>query len=457
MCLRLKISMNKWLVIGGGVKGIFAAIILRKRGYDVCLIEAAPHLGGILYSSEWNGLFIDKGCHLLDFSNNDIANIYDSILGEEKVPVYRKYASINRGVKTDGIAVPDLSTFSKDERSRAIKELNECQVSLSNSNHSLKQGLQERYGNTIASYLYQAVKKLTTYLPEELSAEAIHSLPMERIRISSDEHMRELKKNPVLDAVLAVSSESNPLEFYPEQSDFPCRNYYPANKGMRGFCEAAKKYLEAIGVNIITNCSIKNIAIKNNMLHVDDAKQEFVSDKAYWALPPSLFCRIMNIENPWQNCSMPVSMLIVTFSVKPEHIAAYTYIHDYTTETMIFRASTPGSYGQQLNKNGDTYLCAEIAARKESDIWNSTESYIDMIWLELKQIGLIDELANYIDFVIEKLPVAYMLQGKSWQNDSAAFGPIADSFSEHIVFSGSSSYGKTDLYNSIKNDLNNTL
>ena len=62
-----KIEDNKvnerWLVVVGGFRGI--------TGKRSSVNQRSRHLGGALYSANWQGFYLDKGCHLFD-NNSDI-------------------------------------------------------------------------------------------------------------------------------------------------------------------------------------------------------------------------------------------------------------------------------------------------------------------------------------------------------------------------------------------------
>ena len=59
-----------WLVVGGGFRGIISAYLLALKGNKVVLVERGPHLGGALYSEEWKGFYLDRGCQAFD-NNSD--------------------------------------------------------------------------------------------------------------------------------------------------------------------------------------------------------------------------------------------------------------------------------------------------------------------------------------------------------------------------------------------------
>jgi len=93
--------MNKknFLVVGGGFRGIVIADKLRKS-HNVDLIEKLPFIGGVLFSEEWNGFFIDKGIHIFDNVNNEDTKFIQKILKNKFLKISVKYGSLASIPKT---------------------------------------------------------------------------------------------------------------------------------------------------------------------------------------------------------------------------------------------------------------------------------------------------------------------------------------------------------------------
>ena len=70
---------KKILVIGGGLRGIIISDRLSKN-YKVDLIEKLPYIGGILFSENWNGFYLDKGIHMFDNVNDEDTKLFQKIL-----------------------------------------------------------------------------------------------------------------------------------------------------------------------------------------------------------------------------------------------------------------------------------------------------------------------------------------------------------------------------------------
>ena len=63
---------DKVVVIGGGIAGIFSALLYGSKGHKVTLVEKETTIGGLLRSQELfeKGLMFDYGTHLLSSTNN---------------------------------------------------------------------------------------------------------------------------------------------------------------------------------------------------------------------------------------------------------------------------------------------------------------------------------------------------------------------------------------------------
>ena len=77
-----KITKGKVLIVGAGPSGLMASILLRKAGYDVCLIDKVDHIGGVIYSLIPSFRFdhkvlIDLENYLMPYINIKLKTIFD--------------------------------------------------------------------------------------------------------------------------------------------------------------------------------------------------------------------------------------------------------------------------------------------------------------------------------------------------------------------------------------------
>ena len=87
--------MAKYLVIGGGLAGISAAVFLKESGHEVELIEASPKLGGRSYSFYSNKFKseIDNGQHIFMGSYQHTFDFL-KIVSAENLPEYQSHLRI---------------------------------------------------------------------------------------------------------------------------------------------------------------------------------------------------------------------------------------------------------------------------------------------------------------------------------------------------------------------------
>ena len=57
--------MERVAILGAGASGLSSAALLRERGYDVTVFEAADRVGGLARSFEWHGFHCDIAPHRL--------------------------------------------------------------------------------------------------------------------------------------------------------------------------------------------------------------------------------------------------------------------------------------------------------------------------------------------------------------------------------------------------------
>ena len=55
--------MDKTIIIGSGISGLTAALLLHKHGHEVTVIEQQAQAGGALHRFRRNGFSFDVGGH----------------------------------------------------------------------------------------------------------------------------------------------------------------------------------------------------------------------------------------------------------------------------------------------------------------------------------------------------------------------------------------------------------
>lgn len=84
--------MNKAIVIGSGIAGIAAAIRLKNKGYDVCVLEKNSYAGGKLTQISGNGFRFDAGPSLFTMPNL-VTELFE--ISNKKPIEYFNYQQLN--------------------------------------------------------------------------------------------------------------------------------------------------------------------------------------------------------------------------------------------------------------------------------------------------------------------------------------------------------------------------
>jgi len=397
--------MKTFVIAGGGYRGILGAILLRQKGHNVTLIDAGKGLGGVLNGIQWKGYSLDLGCHLFDNTSKQHTQLLQQILADKMQPIEVTYGGRTEGVWHDNFTVPSYANTHVDKAQLLHQLVIAAAESQPVSVHNYQSYLKQRYGNLAAQLLAKACRKKVQYDAKELDAVAARVVLFDRVNFFDNDTSLFLKQHAHLDEVLAASAVEDPMRFYPDAKEqFEYRNIYPPG-GTGVFCQKAQSYLDEIGVKVVLNAEITNY---NGDLVATSDGQTFSCDKLFWTLELEKAERLFTGQSTLARYIHPVPMVVAYFEVNEEDVNDYTYVHDHSDDTYIFRASTIGKYSQQII-DGKTYVCCEIPTTKESEIWQHSELFVDTIWQEFKLLNIVKENACYSDYKIINAPVTFKL------------------------------------------------
>jgi protoporphyrinogen oxidase len=450
-------TLGTTVVVGGGFRGILAAYLLRKEGAPVILLERSGHLGGVLHSEQWEGLYLDKGCHLFSNDKNKTTKIMLEIMSDEIIPVDVSYASILNGAKTEGFAIPDISALGEEIQQRVLFETIEAATENANEPTSFFEKLVQQFGPTAAKILSGAVKKNYGLNSKYLDAAIFPISLFNRLRIVPDDMANILKNVPELDRRIVATGHGGYFDLRDQGLiNWPHHNFYPAHHGMNGFCEAADRTLKDIGVEIMLEISIENITCYDDRvsLNLSDGS-EIEADKIFWALESDPLARLIFGEEPISPYVNNVPMVLFYFLVPPSEVGSYTYVHDFSENSQIFRASAPGVYGQQTSPDGLTYVCFEVTTKIGSALWNDPESKLKAIWDEGVDMGMVSGDLPTKSKIL-KTPVSYKGPKVGFVKEQKKFMKCIQELSNRIILPDQTSFGKNDIFDDLQSNLLHT-
>lgn len=89
---------TKVAVVGAGLAGMAAAYALRKRGFNVAVLEAEPHPGGRVFGREVDGFHLDIGANIFFETYRAVRELAEEL----GVPLQRTRLPINSGLYRNG-------------------------------------------------------------------------------------------------------------------------------------------------------------------------------------------------------------------------------------------------------------------------------------------------------------------------------------------------------------------
>ena len=450
-----------WLVVGGGFQGIISSALLAKHSKNIAIMDRGAGLGGVLRGIEHNELILDLGCHVFNNDKSEVTGIMLEILDGKYHPISIEYAAVTEGHKKEELAVPDFSYWPKEKNISAFYEILKNGIERQDGNNSfdnLQDWMNSAFGADAGAIVGTIMEKASNYKASSLDQSAVYRTPLGCIHLGGDENVTAKIKQQFseINKVLALPSQKDEMRFYRDaEKEFSHRTFYPSEHGMRGFGEAAEKHLTNKGVDFLLGKTIKSITNSpdGSLIIESDDGQKFIANNLIWTLDVGLLSNILFGENPLKDHALTVPMTLIYYFVDQEQKPAYDYIHDFRSDTFGYRISAPGFYGNQVNSKGQSYYCVEIPSKMDSEIWKNTSHYYDIVWQQMKDIGMIN-FEKYQDVTHLNSPVSYPMMRSGYR---PFYDEIDDNVRKefpNIINVNMNAYTKNEMVETIKSKMN---
>jgi len=440
---------ERWVVVGGGFRGIIGAYLLASQGKEVVLLDGGKSLGGVLNSANWKGFYLDKGCHLFDNSDDKWTAILLDILGDNVAPVSVRYASITNGIKADELVIPNLAAYGPAAGRDILYELIEASAKSDSACANLQQRLDARFGATAGRYLATVACKMYRAQPATLEAESFRLTPFRRIKFVADSVADILKSSPILDDRVASSSQSDPMRFYRDRASiYPHRNFYPKAHGLRGFCEQAQERLGKLGVSVLLGQAMERLHINSTKVTVVLSNGEEISgDRMLWTSGLDALEKFLGGSRTIAEYIHHVPMVLHYFVIKKSAEGPYTYVQNFDLQDYVFRTSVPGSYVANACPEGLTYVCCEVPTTMDSPEWHRPEEFAERAWAELQKYGVV-RADRPVEALTVKVPTSYWMPKVGYGEASKKLAaPLKDE--PRFVRTDDLVFAKNDIINSL--------
>ena len=435
---------KKYVIVGGGIAGLFSALLLSKQGHKVTIVEKAVEVGGLLRSIPLfkDDIFFDFGTHIpaetgvleideLLFSGLD-AHVYDIV----KAGTYKNALYERNGFLTD-------FSLSENDRENFLAELIASQPKDKYS--CLEEQLINSFGKGYyENLLKDSVHKFFFTSAKNLVPDAHFLFGLGRIIVADEEKTKELKANKKIDSVIGFHSYKDGVP--------STKALYPKKGGVGQWIETIVSRLKKEGVEILTECNIQNLSIEDNKVsRVDTDQGSFYSDELLWTIPPFLLLQLLKIRPSKSEAPKLLSSAVFNFVVDKNYLTDLHYIQCHSKDCVHFRVTL---YNNFTPRNDEYFLItSEVLLESPTVDLSKIE---DKVFNELIKMNIVSKETNKLFSQNHLIVNGFPVPTEKFIENSNSQHKLAQESYENIKVFGKGS-GKNWFMNDIILDIYSSL
>lgn len=389
------------IVLGGGIAGITAALVLAAQDYQVTLIEKEQRLGGLLNTAySFNGYNFDYGTHFLATTN--IASLDNLLFPDSFIQSAFHYPYIKAG----NVFNNKLNSQSPSLDMRALEDsaYNEVCAQLFNlSEHTeyfpqeitCEAQLNQEFGPVITKKIFSPIlKKLVDEPLNELTADAHKLFSLQRIIVGNEYVTNILKSQARFDSCLSHHCFSQGIS----------KNtvYYP-KAGMKAWIDSLTKQLISSGVNIITDADIENIDYQSQWQCKFKDNKKLSSDRLISTISPYVLSKIVDLSLPQLPSIKLRNIHLFHFIFEGKLNTDLHYFYNYEQSHLAFRVTLY----PKINEN--SHLTIEVLNNDGKYDEQSIEKHASTLIQELLDLEVItpnqETLHSHYQYLGPSFPV----------------------------------------------------
>ena len=342
------------VVVGGGIAGIFSALLYSNKGFKVTLLEKENEIGGLLRSQKLfdEELPFDYGTHFLRQTGN---KEIDSLLFKNldvTLYDYIKAGSFYKELYDKNGFLSDKKIEDKEEALSALK-LKEPRKEYFN----LAEQLKAEFGIEYAKILSKIVTKYFFEDPIELIQNSHELFGLGRIVVGTNEETQELKKNPKFDNVIAFHSYKDGIS--------SLKSMYPTQNGAGSWIEAMEQALIENDVKIIKGANLGQVVKRDGKIESIQFNDEIHQlDKLVWTIPPFILLKKLGIKLETEPPSLLTSC-IFHYLVDEKYLTDLYYFQCFDPDLKSFRITLYDNYSSGVK---DKYRISVEVLLKDYDV-----------------------------------------------------------------------------------------
>jgi len=403
---------RSFVIIGGGVTGLFIAWRLCQKGFKVTLLEYQKFLGGLSTSIKHNEYLLDIGPHELLFPKDmSQSKEIKQLMGEEnifEISDTRKYLFEGKLFSSNPNLYQVIFQFGIKFFLKSTKDFIVCKIkNLFTSSFATSE---DYLIGTYGKFLYE-----TWFIPYLLRQFKTTNVSIKQIQ--------ETFESPSIKSILLFplsKFKKQKSEKSSKNSDVEYYNWY-FKHGMGSFVEKIKQDILELGGKIFTESDIKSINHKSSPKIINFEKSgeqvQIATNSIIYCTPFSVTCKwFENIpESKFQKISTPKSLnsIMVFLFIDQSSLFDAWIINSFSPKFIFFRISQQTRLSRFIAPKNKSLICVEIRISNDDPLWNKNEDFIfERTIDDLKRAKILDN--QTIDgFKILKLKNIYPVEIKS--------------------------------------------
>jgi phytoene dehydrogenase-like protein len=426
--------MNKEvLIVGGGIAGLTAALVLAGQGHSVKLLESALELGGLLRSharGKWGDF--DHGTHV--FSETGVAGL-DAILfsGLRGSPDWIGHEHCTQDIFFSGhrrrSSFLDVRFLGHAVHERAWREV-QALPPPNRESANLSESVAAAYGPTLEQHVFgPLMHKMFGARLEELSADAAQLFGLRRLILGTAEITRELKAaHPWNDARLAFHQLA--------EGASSTRHFYPTDRGIGLWVEQATARLLSLGVEIMTGIQAFKLELDANGRQVTaivlSDERRLPCDLLIWSAPAFHLLKLAGLPMP-AGVSPPRhrrAMIVDLVLDRPLNSHSH-YLTCYEPALRTFRVTNYGALQNAFDR-----APAKVTMEVLTDADGGGNITPDDLLSELVAMDLVPADSKILDAWLDGVNHGFPVLTPGFKRDAIAVGDVITSQLENVLLGG---------------------